>query len=567
GLGAGAVAASAGGLGAGGGSGGGRVQVRSVVDGEVLFEARGTTPANVAPGGDDRLVVVCPVGKAPRVLQTAGRRLVRGSWERARGVCGVDSAVVSGADGRFAVVADGEVRVWDARTGDRVAELHDPGVRYATFGRDGGFLATAGSADEIRVWRLSSPDAPVLRHPLNNQHLRGGLAWDPGPPVLRYLEGGTAHTLDLTNTVTAAWRDRPVDGVLLSPDGRLFATATRTAPGTPTGPGTGTGTGPGFRFELRDTRDGRLIRTLPSSLAPPQSSDPVPQMAFSPDGGRFVYGVTGPGVRGAPQWFTVWDVARDREQSVLDLGRSRSGTAVTALALSPDGRTLFTTRTSADGEPSDEQWDTETRTRTDTPTGRGLAGAPLALSPRGEPVVGDNRVARGRTGRSVALDLVQGDHISALAFSPDGSRVAAGDRTGRVALWDGDLRRRAGVLRNVFPAPLGRTPEAVSALAFSPDGHTLAVGGDAGTVQLWDTTTQQPLGGPLPSPGERIASLAFTPDNTALLVGGGHVPLHRHTVAPARTVAQVCARAGDEDLTRGEWDTYVPDEPYRRVCD
>ncbi|MFF9772904.1 hypothetical protein ACF1HJ_04360 [Streptomyces sp. NPDC013978] len=591
---AGADAASASALASNAASGagavGGRVRVRSVVDGAVLFEARGVTPANVAPSGDDRRVAVCPAGKAPRVLEVDGGRVVRGSWERERGVCGADSAVVFGTDGRFAVVAGGEVRVWDAGTGTRVAVLRDPGVRYATFSRDGGFLATAGSADELRVWRLSSPAAPVLRHPLNNQHLDGGLAWDPGTPVLRYLEGGTAHTLDLTTTVTEAWRDRPVDGVLLSPDGRVYATATRTgrSPAIVTGGGTGADGGSGFRFELRDTRDGRLIRTLPSSPSPSPSpappapasvaspvgspqrlapADTVPQMAFSPDGGRFVYGVTGPGARGASQWFTVWDVARGRAQSVLDLGRTRSGTEVTALAVSPDGRTLFTTRTPVDGEPGNEQWNTETRGRVDTLTGPDLGGARLALSPRDELVVGDNRVARGGTGGSVALDLVQGDHISALAFSPEGSRVAAGDRTGRVALWDGDLHRRAGVLRNVFPAPLGGgAPEAVSALALSPDGHTLAVGGDAGTVQLWDTTTQQPLGGPLPSPGERIASLAFSPDNTTLYAGGAHVPLLRHTVAPSRTVDQVCARAGNEDLSRGEWDTYVPDAPYRKVC-
>ncbi|MDX3690307.1 hypothetical protein PV726_08215 [Streptomyces europaeiscabiei] len=270
-------------------AGAGHVQLRSVLDGSVLFEARGVTPANVAPSADDRRVAVCPAGKVPRVLEVDRRRVLRGSWERERGVCDDDSAVVSGAGCRFAVLAEGEVRVWDVRTGDRVAELRDPGVRYASFSRDGGFLATAGSADEIRVWRLSAPDAPVLRHPLNNQHLHGDLAWDPGPPVLRYLEGGTAHTLDLTATVTTAWRDRPMDGVLLSPDGRLFATAQRTRPGTGSGTGsgrntsagaggastdtssgtdTGTGTDTGFGFELRDTDNGRLVRTLPQPPPP-----------------------------------------------------------------------------------------------------------------------------------------------------------------------------------------------------------------------------------------------------------------------------------------------------------
>ncbi|MGA5506096.1 WD40 repeat domain-containing protein [Streptomyces umbrinus] len=190
----------------------------------------------------------------------------------------------------------------------------------------------------------------------------------------------------------------------------------------------------------------------------------------------------------------------------------------------------------------------------------------IGVSPRIELVVGDNRVARRTSDSIVALVLVQGDRISALAFSPDGSRVAAGDRTGRVALWDGDLRRRTGVLRNVFPAPLGDSPEAVSALALSPDGHTLAVGGEAGTVQLWDTITQQPLGGLLPTLGEPVASLAFSPDNTALLVAGSHVTLRRYTVVPSRAVAEICARADNIDLTRAEWSTHVPDAPYRRVC-
>ncbi|WTV96109.1 hypothetical protein OG235_03320 [Streptomyces sp. NBC_00024] len=551
-----------GGSGAGSDSGVDLVRVRAVADGAVLFETRGATPANVAPSGDDRLVAVCPTGKVPQVWEVGGGRAPHGEWERDQGVCDADSAVVFGADGRFAVVAGDRVRVWDVRTGVRVAEVRDPGVRYASFSRDGQFLATAGSADEIRVWRLSTPAAPVLRHALDNQHPHGGLAWDPGLPVLRYLEGGTVHTLDLTTTVTAAWCDHPMDAVLISPDGRRFVTARRATDG--------------HVFELRATDNGRLVRTLPrrpspvaaaggrggTPLAPP---DTAARMAFSPDSSRLVYGVTAPGGRAVSQWFTVWDLTRDREQSTLDVGSTRSGTAVTALALTPDGRILFTTRTPPGGEPANEMWDTTTRRRTESLTGSGLVSSRLALSPRTELVVGDNRVARKATGSIGALDLVQGDRISALAFSPDGSRLAAGDRTGRVALWDGDLRRRAGVLRNVFPAPLGNTPEAVSALALSLDGHTLAVGGDAGTIKLWDITTQQLLG-PLPTPGEPITSLAFSPDNATLLVAGSHVPLRRYTVDPSRAVAQICARAGNSDLTRAEWNTHVSDAPYRKVC-
>lgn len=165
----------------------------------------------------------------------------------------------------------------------------------------------------------------------------------------------------------------------------------------------------------------------------------------------------------------------------------------------------------------------------------GRGGPELTVRPDGRLLVAADRAvrlpsdggppARAKPGVEEARvhDLVQGDEIGALAFAPDGSRLAAGDQSGRVTLWDGTLEYRAGVLRNVFPSPLGETAEAVSALAVSPDGRTLAVGGDAGALQLWDIATQQPLGGPLTTPGDAIASLAFSQDSTTL-----------HAAAPTR---------------------------------
>ncbi|MFD9187094.1 hypothetical protein ACFWCA_02590 [Streptomyces phaeochromogenes] len=52
-----------------------------------------------------------------------------------------------------------------------------------------------------------------------------------------------------------------------------------------------------------------------------------------------------------------------------------------------------------------------------------------------------------------------------------GLLLEARSMTGRVTLWDSTVEHRAGVLRNVFPAPLGDYPEAVSALAvtYVPD--------------------------------------------------------------------------------------------------
>jgi hypothetical protein len=68
---------------------------------------------------------------------------------------------------------------------------------------------------------------------------------------------------------------------------------------------------------------------------------------------------------------------------------------------------------------------------------------------------------------------MQGEQVGAAGFSADGSLLAVGDRTGRVALRDGHVSRRANVLRNVFPTPLGDIPDAGIAVAVSPDGTTL----------------------------------------------------------------------------------------------
>ncbi|WUB77363.1 hypothetical protein OG734_24055 [Streptomyces sp. NBC_00576] len=556
-----------------------RVRLRSAVDGTPLLATRVTGLANIAPSTDGRLVAGCPAGKAPQVWDTARHRILPGAWEDAGALCDNERSMLvfggpGGAADRFAVVSLGGVHVWDTASGRRIADLADPGVRSVAFSADGTFLATTDGS-EIRAWRLTSSTtdtpAPVFRHPLNNEHLHGGLAWDPDRPLLRYLEGGTVHTLNLANAVTSAWRDDPLDAVLLSPDGRTLATAE------------GTGA-TGYRFQLRDTRDGHVLRTLPP-IPLPVSRDPdepvvaqdtLALMAFSPESGTLAYGVSASAHLAAPQRVALWDLAGARARTTLDLATPASDGSVVTLALGPGGDTLYATRTPGFGELSNEVWDTARHRR--TAVYPDAAGPELTVRPDGRLLVAADRAvrlpsdggppARAKPGVEEARvhDLVQGDEIGALAFAPDGSRLAAGDQSGRVTLWDGTLEYRAGVLRNVFPSPLGETAEAVSALAVSPDGRTLAVGGDAGALQLWDIATQQPLGGPLTTPGDAIASLAFSQDSTTLHAAGTHAALQRYSIDPAQAVTRICARTGEADPTPAQWHAYVPDLPYRKVC-
>ncbi|ULR51753.1 AAA family ATPase [Streptomyces deccanensis] len=570
------------------------VRLYSTADGSPLSETRVTGLANVAPSTDGRLMALCPTGHAPQVWDTARHRTVPGAWEGGGARCDDYSTPAFGGPGaaadRFAVASADGVRVWDAASGRLIADLPAPGVDALAFSADGTFLATADDT-EISAWRLTSSTtgdpgssttedpAPVFRHSLYNERLYGGLAWDPDRPLLRYLEGGTVHTLDLAGAVSSAWRERPLASVLLSPDGRTLATAERTGD-------------TGFRLRLRDTLPrsqpraaGHVSRT-PPPLPLPVSSDPeqpiVPQdttalMAFSPDGGTLAYGVSASGRPVASQRFVLWDVARGRVRTTLDLTTPQSDGAVVTLALGPGGHTLYASRTSGIGGLADEVWDTARHRR--AAVYPDVADPGLAVRPDGRLLVTGDRSVRLSPGTSsessaalvrgaapVVRSLVQGGELGALSFAPDGSRLVAGDLTGRVTLWDGDLRHRVGTLRNVFPAAPGDTAEAVSALALSPDGRTLAVGGDAGTLQLWDIATQQPLGGPLTTPGDAVVSLAFSTDSTTVLAAGVHVPLQSHTIDPAQAVTRICARTGDADLTPAQWRTYVPEAPYRKVC-
>lgn len=304
-----------------------------------------------------------------------------------------------------------------------------------------------------------------------------------------------------------------------------------------------------------------LARTTLGAL-PTDGDEGPPQLAFSPDGRALAVADTVSSHGALRQRFTIWDVPAHRVRTSFETSGA-ADRVVSALALGTDGRTLLAARSPND-DGTAEVWDTAAHRRTATLSA--LDAGRLGLRPDGRLLAGSgDRYAELPSGHVSGRALADGRQVTALAFSPDGTRLAVGDSTGHVTLWDGALRHRMGILTGTSDTVTAGEPEAVGALTFSPDGATLAVGGRNGTLRLWDTAGQRLLGSDLPTAGDEIDTLAFTSDGATLYAGGPNVLLQRHPVGPDDIARVLCGRAGG-GLTEAQWRTYVPDAPYRQVC-
>ncbi|TMR25418.1 hypothetical protein ETD86_00770 [Nonomuraea turkmeniaca] len=241
---------------------------------------------------------------------------------------------------------------------------------------------------------------------------------------------------------------------------------------------------------------------------------------------------------------TVWNVAGSNLVTTIDAG----GDAL-AVALSPKGDLLATAR----GRTL-ETWDVRAGRRVRVYEDAGDLA--LAFSPDGSTLAAGAKLLDLRTGKVTPLDLRTGATAdapvpTALAFSPDGRTLAFGLDGGRVLLWDLRGGTRLGTIET--------GTSAVDELRFSPEGGLLAV--DAALTSLWDVHTLREVG----QVTSWAAGLAFSQDGKRLRGVALDGTVRESPVDPALTAQEVCARAGGP-LSRAEWSRLIPESGYQNVC-
>jgi WD40 repeat protein len=99
-------------------------------------------------------------------------------------------------------------------------------------------------------------------------------------------------------------------------------------------------------------------------------------------------------------------------------------------------------------------------------------------------------------------------------------------------------------------------------ITFSPDGHLLAASDREEGILLWDVAQRHPL--PVTIKG-KVRTLAFSRDGTALISVSSSGAVEYHDLRLSTWQALACQRA-NRNLTKAEWQQYLPGEPYHKTC-
>jgi WD40 repeat protein len=133
---------------------------------------------------------------------------------------------------------------------------------------------------------------------------------------------------------------------------------------------------------------------------------------------------------------------------------------------------------------------------------------------------------RDPSSESITGTILSEVPVYTIEYSPDGKKLAAGDISNGIQIWDPSQAFRTGA--ETYPTPLklaGHTARPTSFLAliwdiaFNLQGTVLASAGGDGIVRLWDVNSGELLS-TLAGHEDAVTSLSFSPDGSILVSGG-----------------------------------------------
>jgi WD40 repeat protein len=113
-----------------------------------------------------------------------------------------------------------------------------------------------------------------------------------------------------------------------------------------------------------------------------------------------------------------------------------------------------------------------------------------------------------RTGQEVLVLRGHGDKVSSVAYSPDGTRLASAAYDATAGVWDAESGTRLLTLRG--------HSRAVNCVAYSPEGDRVATGSEDQSVRVWDARTGAPCF-EFSGRGSAVNAVAYSPDDTTLV--------------------------------------------------
>ena len=152
-------------------------------------------------------------------------------------------------------------------------------------------------------------------------------------------------------------------------------------------------------------------------------------------------------------------------------------------------------------------------------------------------------------------ELMRLDHetmVETVAFSPDGQWVAtASSSTARI--WNAVTGKELTRMSHEYP---------IGTVVFSPDSKWIATAGKDSTARVWEATSGCEVSR-MTFGGEAVI-VGFSPDGRWLAGYSGDEALV-WLWRSEDLISEACNRV-TRNLTRAEWEQYLPGEPYRLTC-